>query len=63
MVGIGLFSGSCCTYPSHYTHSGVLAPTCMVNDVTVHVLLTDPVRVAVYDTELNGSHTGCFRSR
>jgi hypothetical protein len=58
-----VFSGSCCTYPSHYTHSGVLTPTCMMNDVTFHVLLIDPVCVVAYDTELNGSHTGCFRSR
>lgn len=58
-----MFSRSCCTYPSHYIHSAVLAPTCMVNDVTIRVLLTDPVRVVAYDTELNGSGTGCFRGR
>jgi hypothetical protein len=63
MVGIGLFSESCCTYPNHYTHSAILAPTYMVNDVTIRVLLTDPVRVVAYETELNGSRTGCFRSR
>ena len=57
-----MFSGSCCTYPGHYTPSAVLAPTCMVSDVTIRVLLTDPIHVVAYDTELNGSHTGCFRS-
>lgn len=58
-----VFSGSCCTYPSHYTDSPPLASTCVVNDVTILVLLTDPVHVVAYDTELSGSRTGCFRSR
>jgi hypothetical protein len=63
MVGIGLCFLGRAAHTLVAILTAVLAPTCMVNDVTILVLLTDPVCVVAYDTELNGSLTVCFRSR
>lgn len=48
MVGIGLcFLGHGACTPSHYTHSVILAATCMVNDVNVFCWLTQFVLLHV----------------